>query len=72
VIGPVGVGVGVADVIVELPVPEGILVVLVEVVGRGRLPLIAYMLSLLGPPQYSVVLPPQSIEQPFVAGVVLV
>ena len=71
-IGPVGVGVGVADVIVELPVPEGILVVLVEVVDRDRVPLIAYMLSLLDPPQYSVVLPSQSIEQPFVAGVVLV
>ena len=72
--GPVGVeDVLVVDVVIvveRLPigVVVGIAVVDVDEVGTGKLPLIAYMLSLLLPPQYSVLLPPQSIEQPLVAG----
>ena len=76
-IGPVGVGAGVddvVDVIERLPVGAvgpAVGDVVVDVVETDTLPLIAYMLSLFGPPQYSVVLPPQSIEQPFVAGSLL-
>lgn len=64
----------VVDVIEKFPVGVvvGPDVVVDDVVGTGKLPLIPYMLSLPGPPQYSVLLPPQSIEQPFVAGSVLV
>ena len=32
--------------------------------GAGKLPLSWYISSLLGPPQYSVSLPPHSMEQP--------
>ena len=76
--GPVGVGavlevdVVIVDERLPIGVVVGIAVVDVDEVGTGKLPLIAYILSLLGPPQYSVLLPPQSIEQPSVAGSELV
>ena len=70
--GPVGVGDALVDVVTVVErLPIGVVVgiaVDVDEVDTGRLPLMAYMLSLLGPPQYSVLLPPQSIEQPLVAG----
>ncbi len=66
--GPVGVGVGLADVvevIVELPVPVGLLVVLVLV---DRFEFNLYAFKRLRPPQYSEVLPLQVMEQPFCVG----
>jgi hypothetical protein len=62
VIGPVDIGVAVAVVPVTVELVT---------VGIGAELFSWYILSLLGPPQYSVELPWQSILQPFVRGLLL-